>query len=227
MSSNEIRSEMVEAAVKFMTNAKVRSTSIVEQKSFLKEKGLTEEEIAKAIEEVGYISIDKIENFEKKTIQKEGSIFSKIQSIIVWCGALYGSYTIIRNYFLPDERLKNVEEQVTELQNSIKFLINSSSQTLSIIQEQEKIMNRLMEVLTKNVEKDIKVNEVYNDISTIKKLLLGKDQFPSIVEPKLNDNNSFQAILMDGDKQCNVPTWQLPYPKDSLEYEDESLDNNM
>ncbi|CEF63728.1 Peroxisome membrane anchor protein Pex14p, N-terminal domain-containing protein [Strongyloides ratti] len=227
MSNDGIRNEMVEAAVKFMTNAKVRSTSITEQKNFLKEKGLTDEEISKAIEEVGYISSNKVEDIERKPIQHQGSIFSKIQNIIVWCGALYGSYTFIRNYILPDEKFKNIEKQVSELHNSIKFLTNSTSQTLSIIQEQEKILSNLMQILSKNVEKDLKVNEVYNDISTIKKLLLGKDQFPSVLESKLNENNTFQAILMDGDKQCNVPTWQLPYPKDSLEYENESLDDNI
>uniref|UniRef100_A0A0N5CDC6 Peroxisomal membrane protein PEX14 n=1 Tax=Strongyloides papillosus TaxID=174720 RepID=A0A0N5CDC6_STREA len=227
MSTNEIRNEMVEAAVKFMKNPKVRSTPISDQKRFLIEKGLTEEEIDKAIEEVGYVSISKMEVFENKTVSNQGSILSKIQNIILWFGALYGTYTLVRNYLLPDEKLKNIEGQVSELQNAIKFLTTSSSQTLAVIQEQEKILNNLMQILSKNIESDMKVNEVYNDISTIKKLLLGKDQFPSIIEPKLNENNTFKAILTDGDKECSVPTWQLPYPKDSLEYEDDQLDNNV
>uniref|UniRef100_A0A0K0FLK7 Peroxisomal membrane protein PEX14 n=1 Tax=Strongyloides venezuelensis TaxID=75913 RepID=A0A0K0FLK7_STRVS len=227
MSNSEIRNEMVEAAVKFMKNPKVRSTPISEQKSFLIEKGLTEEEIEHAIKEVGYVSINKMEVFENKTVSNEGSILSKIQKIILWFGALYGTYTLLRNYLLPDEKLKNIEGQVSELQNAIKFLTTSSSQTLAVIQEQEKILNNLMQILSKNIESDMKVNEVYNDISTIKKLLLGKDQFPSIIEPKLNENNTFKAILTDDDKECSVPTWQLPYPKDSLEYEDDQLDNNI
>uniref|UniRef100_A0A0N4Z6M1 Peroxisomal membrane protein PEX14 n=1 Tax=Parastrongyloides trichosuri TaxID=131310 RepID=A0A0N4Z6M1_PARTI len=227
MSTIEIRNEMVEAAIKFMSNPKVRSTSIDEQKKFLQEKGLTDEEIKKAIEEVGYIPVNHKETFEEKQVHKGDSIFSKIQNILVWSGALYGSYTLIKNYIMPDEKIKVMETQISELQNSLKFLIDSTSQILLVSQEQEKSLNQLMQILSHNVEKDSKTGEMYNDISTIKKLLLGKDQFPSIREPKLTDNNSFHAILSNGDKECGVPSWQMPNSKESIEYEEVQSDNDI
>jgi hypothetical protein len=47
-----IRSEMVNAAKQFMTNPRVKQTTLAEQKEFLKGKGLTEDEIETAVKEI-------------------------------------------------------------------------------------------------------------------------------------------------------------------------------
>uniref|UniRef100_A0AC35TMW5 Peroxisomal membrane protein PEX14 n=1 Tax=Rhabditophanes sp. KR3021 TaxID=114890 RepID=A0AC35TMW5_9BILA len=217
-----IRDDLVDAAIKFLTNPKVKSTTPQDQRNFLIEKGLTEPEIDFAFNEVGKHVLP------QPIVVEQQSFASKIQSLFIWCGAIYGTYNFIRYLILPrffqifsEDKIKSdeLEKSIIELQNSIKFLIDSTSQTLKMTEEQSKNISTMLQHLSQARENDHNSNQIQNDISVVKQLLLGKDQFPSI------NLSGSQTAFTPFVSPALVPDWQLPTKKlEKEELEDSESD---
>lgn len=128
--STSLRPDMVEAAKQFMSTPKVRGTSFEEQKKFLLEKGLTEEEIEEArkgiSDSVAYSDVRYHNDGHQMYYQPPpptfgGKLYSLTQSVVVIGGASYMAYKFMRSWVLPkffnvpeaeDERFVNLQTQV-------------------------------------------------------------------------------------------------------------------
>ncbi|KAK6040055.1 peroxisomal membrane anchor protein region, partial [Cooperia oncophora] len=153
------RPEMVEAAKKFMLTPKVRDTPFEEQRMFLLGKGVTESEIEEARAsipptEVGVHSGNVAYFSPAGAPQAQPNRFvSFAQSMAVIGCVSYAGYRFLRSFVLPrffdipdpaTEDLRQLQVQVNELQNSIKFVLDSISQTTNMLSGQQLEINRAL-----------------------------------------------------------------------------------
>ncbi|VDM57710.1 unnamed protein product [Angiostrongylus costaricensis] len=185
------RPDMVEAARKFMLTPKVRDTSYEEQRVFLLSKGVTESEIAEA------------RSCYEGQMNAQSSLsrfMSIIQTASIFGCVSYAGYRFLRSFILPrffdiadpaTEEVRQLQMQVNELQNSIKFVLDSISQSTSVLLSQQQEVNRAL--LTVG-QRDTDISRVEDGISTIKSLLLS--------------HNNFAPILAPSAKTAELPCWQ-------------------
>ncbi|KJH52235.1 peroxisomal membrane anchor protein region [Dictyocaulus viviparus] len=202
-SSNRL--EMVEAARKFMLTPKVRDSPPEEQKLFLLSKGLTEAEISEARSlvkqdtRVGAVNVVEHERREKAN-HRTNKLVSFAQSVSIFGCVSYVAYRFVRSFILPHfidisdpatAEVRQLQVQVNELQNSIKFVLDSISQTTSMLINQQQEINRALLVVGK---RDADISNVEAGISAIKSLLLSQ--------------NSFAPILVPTSRTAELPSWQ-------------------
>ncbi|KAJ1363182.1 hypothetical protein KIN20_022987 [Parelaphostrongylus tenuis] len=197
------RPEMVEAAKKFMLTPKVRDTAFEEQRLFLLGKGVTESEIAEAKSQIsqnpGIYSASAIHYDDQMNARSSSSrIMSIVQTASIFGCVSYAGYRFLRSYILPrffdipDPATEEVRQlQVNELQNSIKFVLDSISQTTSVLLSQQQEVSRAL--LTVG-QRDSDISRVEAGISTIKSLLLS--------------HNNFAPILAPTTRTTELPSWQ-------------------
>ncbi|KAE9419924.1 hypothetical protein Angca_000457, partial [Angiostrongylus cantonensis] len=202
---DENRPDMVEAARKFMLTPKVRDTSYGEQRVFLLSKGVTESEIAEArscvLQEGGVYSAGTIQYEGQMNAQSSLSRFmSIVQTASIFGCVSYAGYRFLRSFILPrffnipdpgTEELRQLQVQVNELQNSIKFVLDSISQSTSVLLSQQQEVNRALLTVA---QRDTDISRVEDGISTIKSLLLS--------------HNNFAPILAPSAKTAELPRWQ-------------------
>ncbi|VDO74901.1 unnamed protein product [Heligmosomoides polygyrus] len=199
------RPEMVEAARKFMLTPKVRGTPFDEQRQFLLGKGVTEYEIDEArasIPEVEASSGPTAHFLAHGAEQPQQNRFTTLAQSAAMVGCMsYVGYRFVRSFILPrffdipdpaTEEMRQLQVQVNELQNSIKFVLDSISQTTSMLSGQQQEINRALLSIS---HRDTDLSRVEDGISTIKSLLLSHNNFAPIITP------SAKAAL---------PSWQQP-----------------
>lgn len=199
------RPEMVEAARKFMLTPKVRDTAYEEQRVFLRGKGVTDSEIAEAksyiSQDTGIYSADTSQHDIQMHAQRSSSRFlSIVQTASIFVCVSYAGYRFLRSFILPrffdipdpaTMEVRQLQVQMNELQNSIKFVLDSISQTTSVLLNQQQEVNRaLLTVGQKNTD----ISRLEDGISTIKSLLLS--------------HNNFAPILAPTAKIAELPSWQ-------------------
>lgn len=199
------RPEMVEAARKFMLTPKVRDTPFEEQRLFLLGKGVTESEIAEAKSQISQdrciYSGNAVQYDDRMAAQSSSSrLMSIVQTASIFGCVSYAGYRFLRSFILPrffdipdpaTEEVRQLQAQVNELQNSIKFVLDSISQTTSVLLSQQQEVNRAL--LTVG-QRDNDISRVEAGISTIKSLLLSHNNFAPIVAPTT--------------KTAELPSWQ-------------------
>uniref|UniRef100_A0A914EEX9 Peroxisomal membrane protein PEX14 n=1 Tax=Acrobeloides nanus TaxID=290746 RepID=A0A914EEX9_9BILA len=151
------RPEMVEAARKFFTNPKVRSTPFQEQKQFLFDKGVTSAEIDEALASISPVEVAASSSPNAVVVNHPVSPQNKLvtftQSVVMIGGVSYMAYKLVRSWVLPrffgvpdpaDEQMQNLQTQINELQNSTKFIMDSVEQTLQTVSAQQEQLNRAL-----------------------------------------------------------------------------------
>ncbi|EGT36347.1 hypothetical protein CAEBREN_18725 [Caenorhabditis brenneri] len=208
-STGSVRADMVEAARKFMLTPKVKETPFEEQRQFLLGKGVTDAEILEARASIppeqlrSQIGADNglITNGHPQMIMapKQNGIVSFAQSAVVLGSISYAGYRFVRSYILPKffdipdpatEEIRQLQSQVNDLQNSIKFIMDSVSQTTQQLATQQAEISR---ALYSVANRDADLNRVESGISTIKSLLLSQHNFAPIVAPSVTSS---------------IPSWQ-------------------
>ncbi|CAI2350313.1 unnamed protein product [Caenorhabditis sp. 36 PRJEB53466] len=206
-STSPIRAEMVEAARKFMLTPKVKETPFEEQRQFLIGKGVTDAEIAEARAsippeqlrtQIG-INGNGGQMYMGHPPTQQNKIVSLAQSAVVLGSISYAGYRFVRSYVLPrffdipdpaTEEIRQLQSQVNDLQNSIKFIMDSVSQTTQQLATQQAEISR---ALYSVANRDADLNRVESGISTIKSLLLSQHNFAPIVAPSVTSS---------------IPSWQ-------------------
>ncbi|KAL6738454.1 peroxisomal membrane anchor protein region [Ancylostoma duodenale] len=201
-----IRPDMVEAARKFMLTPKVRDTPFEEQRQFLLGKGVTEAEIAEARasipQDIAARSANTVRNEDYSRQPQQSRLVSFAQSAAVIGCVSYAGYRFLRSYILPrffdipdpaTEEVRQLQVQVNELHNSIKFVLDSISQTTSMLGTQQQEINRALLSVS---QRDTDISRVEAGISTIKSLLLS--------------HNNFAPILAPTATAAKLPSWQQP-----------------
>ncbi|VDK24784.1 unnamed protein product [Anisakis simplex] len=108
---------------------------------------------------------------------------------------------------------------MNELQNSMKFVIDSCVQTLQTINKQQEQLNALLRINSidggqVNSTRS-EIERLRNDISTVKSLLLNQNQFAAIpngtLHPTRNHlNNTTNNTDNINFKPVALPSWQRP-----------------
>ncbi|CAJ0603042.1 unnamed protein product [Cylicocyclus nassatus] len=196
------RPDMVEAAKKFMLTPKVRDTPFEEQRQFLLGKGVTEAEIAEARASIPArdLNTSSAVHYDVYQPPQQSRLASFAQSVAVIGCVSYAGYRFLRSFVLPrffdipdpaTEEVRQLQGQVNELQNSIKFVLDSVSQTTSMLAaQQQEISKALLSVS----QRDTDISKVETGISTIKSLLLS--------------HNNFAPILAPTATSAKLPSWQ-------------------
>lgn len=91
----------------------------------------------------------------------------------------YVGYRLLRSYILPRffkipdpaaERHRQLENQISDLQNSMKFVMDSTVQTLNKVHEQQEYIRQVLSLIERNSGGESK--QLESDVSIIKSLLL-------------------------------------------------------
>ncbi|XP_055625975.1 peroxisomal membrane protein PEX14 isoform X2 [Toxorhynchites rutilus septentrionalis] len=206
------REHLINTAVKFLHNPNVLRSAINQKQSFLRSKGLTENEIQIACERAGVFSRDPTTAFPSETvinmdvsgptghskghyvIQPRQTMFGKIRevlsSVALISGLMYGVYLLYKKFIEPlifkDKKKKPVDEQISELNKTVEVKIDGLSSELVKIKEE---LNRVNQAQT---SKDL--TNFKSDLDSIKGLLLNRKQFASPNLPVVPPS---------------IPAWQL------------------
>uniref|UniRef100_A0A914Y8Q0 Peroxin-14 n=1 Tax=Panagrolaimus superbus TaxID=310955 RepID=A0A914Y8Q0_9BILA len=153
--------------------------------------------------------------------------------MVVIGGASYMAYKVMRTWVLPkffnipepgNEKLEYLQNQVNDLQNSTKFIMDSVEQTLQTVSAQQEQLNRALLLMSNNNggNKNNEMNKLQTDVSIIKSLLLNQNQFPAIPSspnpssatiPTANSTTTTNGVLKQPKTvrwQTNsIPSWQL------------------
>ncbi|KAI8500538.1 peroxisomal membrane protein pex14 [Branchiostoma belcheri] len=157
----EPRQQMIETAVKFLQNPRVRQSAFAQRRAFLQKKGLTNEEIQLAIEKSGTASDETnppppppaqvAQSTAPVPLQPPVIVpvspWSKWRDmgavIVLVGGALYGLYRLFQAYLVPlwktreeeRQRLERIEAAVTELSASVNKTVGELQTSMGVVQQ--------------------------------------------------------------------------------------------
>ncbi|KAL0839090.1 hypothetical protein ABMA28_017069 [Loxostege sticticalis] len=173
---NEIRENLVTTAVKFLTNPSVQRCTMESKERFLRNKGLTDLEIQKAIEKCGeLIDVPSITSELMFFHHSRRSWFrDNALPLLVYGGLAYGCYWFYKNcirhlLFVEEPKRKSTAECLDELRKSLDILNASVTSLRSDMQAsaQQSVMRSQLE-------------NIKSDIASVKGILLNRNQFPSL-----------------------------------------------
>ncbi|XP_055603077.1 peroxisomal membrane protein PEX14 isoform X2 [Uranotaenia lowii] len=200
------REHLITTAIKFLNNPNVLRSGIAQKQSFLRSKGLTEDEIQLACERAGVFSKDPnavqismgLETGNRSSVVQQqqpqtwfGRMREILNSVAIVSGLMYGVYLFYKRVIEPlifrGKKPKPVHEQLADLNRTVEVKIDSLSSELSKIKED---LNRLNQ--TQNTVKEM--GNFKSDLDSIKGLLLNRKQFASPNLPVMPPS---------------IPAWQL------------------
>uniref|UniRef100_A0A914RTR2 Peroxin-14 n=1 Tax=Parascaris equorum TaxID=6256 RepID=A0A914RTR2_PAREQ len=134
-----------------------------------------------------------------------GNGFLHFANTLIVLGSIsYAGYRFLRSVVLPRffdvpdpalEEQRQLQQQISDLQNSMKFVMDSVVQTLQTVNQQQEQLNAL--VLMNSNEGRGELQRLQSDISIVKSLLLNQNQFAAI-----------PANVGARPNSCAVPAWQ-------------------
>jgi peroxin-14 len=208
--SSEPREDLIETAVKFLQNAKVRQSPFAQRKAFLLRKGLTETEVEDALRRSG-TSADVL-NVQTTTpnnstvismtpvVAPAPRVWDRLREIISMAafigGILYALYQFYKKFIFqwlfgkPTEDnskviAKNSDKSITDsLQHNV-------TEVVSVVADLQRGMSRLNEQVDNFVKTSasdrggpeksrMNMSELKDEIRSLKSLLLNKHQFPAV-----------------------------------------------
>ncbi|KAI6242065.1 Oxidoreductase, short chain dehydrogenase/reductase family protein [Aphelenchoides fujianensis] len=233
-----VRAEFVENARRFFRNPKIRSTPLDEQKAFLRTKGVTDAEIAAALESIPasegefspLLSANQTVEYTPHHVAPppppQRTVTSVAQSVLVVGGAAYMTYRFVRTWVLPrffdvvdpeEAERRALRTQLNELQNTTKFIMDSVNQTLETVATQQEQLNRALGAIANGGAKENELQRLNTDVSVIKSLLLRGDQFP---RRKPNGAELGRATKSAANFTTEIPAWQLQQQQQQQNGED-------
>lgn len=205
-----LRENLVNTAVHFLKNSKVRSSPLSQKRAFLLKKGLTNDEIDSAIERANITKelelIPQNNTLSNSSVTSNWTKWKEIWSSIVIIGiTFYGVYKFYKNFIEPrifeiipkEDKLINIELQLSEVNESLSSLKHSLLNVQdSLVQQQLQIKTIKEEANQESVLPTIK-----SEIASIKSILLSRHQFPTsrTVNPSIP---SWQMV--ENDPQNNI-----------------------
>lgn len=204
------REHLIITAIKFLNNPNVLRSAINQKQSFLRSKGLTEEEIQLACERAGVFTKDP--NIQSQTVISMGvnpagypkanyvipsrqswvgRLKEVLSSVALISGLMYGVYLFYKKFIEPlifrGKKKKPVEEQISELSQTVEVKIDSISFELTQIKDE---LARVHQAQASTKE----LTHFKSDLDSIKGLLLNRKQFASPNLPVVPPS---------------IPAWQL------------------
>lgn len=196
--STLIRKKLIYAALNFINNPRIQSTSTNKKQMFLLKKGLTQDEIDLAFDLcITRPSTDNsLQNeldlltFSLNSTTNNMGFFSKLLNtifyIVVFSGFAFGSYTFYQTKIRPrfDKSLQR------------KDLSEKNYEEILLLKEQILELNKNVIIVHEFIKtychvRDDSILSLKNELSSIKSLLVSRSQFPSIPSiPKWQLDNS-------------------------------------
>ncbi|KAJ8945166.1 hypothetical protein NQ318_001632 [Aromia moschata] len=205
-----VRDEMVQTAIKFLQNSSVVNTPLAQKQKFLQRKGLTDQEIQMACEKSGAYDHHEQQNrlppplppvsnmiTSYNPYQVQSSFFNRLQevvhSIAIFSIVAYVIHKFYEKYIAPflfGKKKKSVEESVTELENNLKTSVEELKDSLQSVRVE-------VDKISQSSESDThrRLSELKSEIVSVKGLLLGRKQFPSVANSPV--------------VPPSIPAWQL------------------
>jgi len=188
---------MVSTAVRFLENAKVNGTSLELKKTFLKKKGLTEEEIAIAFkqarpqpDEAGVTETRAPHQYPPVYETSLGARLRDFLNVLLLIGGF--SYAV---RYLWKKYLRRWIFGESDESNPMKVVQKSNQQLLEAVASLQQGMQRLQERLAEVKEREVEeVTDLKKEVQSVKGLLLSSRSFPQQPSPP------------------SIPAWQLPTP---------------
>lgn len=226
------REHLITTAIKFLNNPNVVRSAVTQKQSFLRSKGMTEEEIQLACERAGVFTKDP--NLQTQTVISMGMgtsgaptgytngnyvIQSKqswlgrlkeiLNSVALVSGLMYGVYLFYKKFIEPlifrGKKKKSIDDRMADLNHSVEVKIDSVNVELNKIKEELARVNQ-----AQHATKEL--TSVKSDLVSIKGLLLNRKQFaspslpmmpPSIPAWQLQSQSQERTPTNDGDPDKN------------------------
>ncbi|XP_065173607.1 peroxisomal membrane protein PEX14 isoform X2 [Atheta coriaria] len=212
------REDIIQTAVKFLSNANVVRTPLAQKQKFLQRKGLTNEEVQIACERSGaYAQHEEVQRTPpplppqlvpvgyRQHAQQQITLFDRIRDIVhnaaVFSIVAYAIYKFYEKYikpFLFGIRKKSVEDSIEDLSKSVSESVTELKDSLQSVKVE---VDRISQSGESHVQRQLEV--LQGDIATVKGLLLSRKQFPSV---------SNSPVVPQ-----SIPAWQLSSVQDEAE----------
>uniref|UniRef100_UPI00398F39DE peroxisomal membrane protein PEX14 isoform X2 n=1 Tax=Pristiophorus japonicus TaxID=55135 RepID=UPI00398F39DE len=161
------REQLIATAVKFLQNQRVRQSPLATRKSFLKKKGLTDEEVEIALQQSGTATDEVLAPASQQHLVQPSHLavvpYSPPNSrwreygalAVIMAGIAFGFHQLYKRYILPllvaskedKKHLQRIESGVTELSGTITQTVTQLQTNLTSVQELlEQQQERLQEL---------------------------------------------------------------------------------
>lgn len=209
-SSQEPREELIKTAVKFLQNPHVAKSPLAKSQQFLRSKGLTDQEIQLACERSGAYGVHYFNEkppslppavpMQQLYLPPPQSMFIKVrdtlQSAAIFGGLVYLVYQFYKKYIRPwlfgDKKKKSIEDSISDLNKSMTESINDLRDNLTEVRTQ---VDRIKNLQADSPTTHMQLQDLKNEVSSVKGLLLSRKQFPSVSSNPL--------------VPPSIPAWQL------------------
>lgn len=226
------KQNLIDTAVKFLQNSKVRNSPLSQKIAFLKSKGLTPNEIDEAITRSGVpenqLTLSAHSSNGSSTVRSNithhpGEVRPSwprfhyvFATTMIVSGALCGLYVFSKKYIFPylfgfpteEERLLMLEKKTGELQNNVDKTLMLLQEMLKELQATVQKLNMKQDTLlvaqgtSKSVENQL--IDMKSEMASLKGLLLSRNQFPAAP--------SFASV---------IPPWQMATKPEVLHITDD------
>lgn len=191
-----VREEMVQTAIKFLENPNVVNTPLAQKQKFLQRKGLTDNEIQLACEKSGAYALhdrqnrlppplpqpNVLSNYPLYSKPLQLTVFDRIREVVHNIAVVsIVAYVIHKFYerfiapFLFGKKKKSIKESIEELDSNIKSSVSELKEDLHNVKiELDKVSDN------SDSQTNRQLSELKLEIASVKGLLLGRKQFPSV-----------------------------------------------
>ncbi|XP_013099862.1 peroxisomal membrane protein PEX14 [Stomoxys calcitrans] len=226
------REALITTAVNFLTNSKVRHTTLVQKQQFLRSKGLTEKEIQMACERAGVFTqdpnaptvinmgINATQTHAQLAIQPMrttalGRLKEILHSMALLGGVAYAIYAFWKKFLEPflfgNKKKKTTDEALSDIDQKVDTRIGEVKTELTQVKES---LAREQRDQTQQFMREF--NQFKSDLEAIKGLLLNRKQFAS----------PLVSGVVGG--PASIPAWQLSSssPHHLRHHKDSQSDDN-
>ncbi|XP_043227362.1 peroxisomal membrane protein PEX14-like isoform X1 [Amphibalanus amphitrite] len=205
------REQMVVAAARFLNNPRVAGSSEQQKLAFLRQKGLTEEEINEAVlrsPAVAY-SLHSTQTCAFLGIRQSPRFLGALQAvcnvIVVFFGGGYIIYYIVKTYVLPwltgSRRRPSSAERLDALQASLDASVRQLSDSLRALQtqlgDQQRSLDQLRPAAADQTQLQRELGQLRAEVASLKGLMLNRHQFAAAPSPP---------------PAPSIPSWQMVKP---------------
>jgi len=171
-----IRPSMVASAKSFLSNPRVLKTPIEHQRNFLRNKGLTEEEIDKAFSILDYDASN-----SSGSDSRLNAIPRIFKGVVVLGAVTCFAYRFVRNWSVPNllqnylpsvERIEKMEDEVSNLRISVMNVSENISLAFQKLAEQNESINRTLILISNSLAcREKSIENLQSDVNEMKSLM--------------------------------------------------------
>lgn len=211
------REGMIDTAVRFLTNPNVVDRPFQQKQSFLKSKGMTDEEVRIACERANVradITVPQPQQIAVTSMQglphysvvpPQTSVWIRMRDILhtlaLLGGISYAIFWVYKTYIEPflfgrPKPKKSTEESLSSLEEAVSSVARSTNELRT---EMRSELSRITQERDSGATRSL--SDIKSDIATVKGLLLSRQQFPSAPT---------SASLRTGlNSKPSIPAWQM------------------